>query len=180
VKNITKEDLMVASGIFGTGFDFGRVNALFRSIPGLLEEGSVSVGNDRDVGNLGMLTSKIKKINGFSDKLVGNIVRNLDDAIKIYCKYKKYLLEDAAELSMSSKPSNTSIYGNKFVFSGFRDDLVKQFITSNKGYVSSTVSIDTHQLIVKAVDVSSNKLEKAKKLNINIITLEDFKNKHDL
>jgi NAD-dependent DNA ligase len=69
----------------------------------------------------------------------------------------------------------------KIVFTGFRDAELEQKIENNGGSVGNSVSGKTSLVLVLDLELkSSSKLDKAKKLKINIMTKSDFIKKYKL
>ena len=60
------------------------------------------------------------------------------------------------------------------VFSGFRDDDLKNDIEQGGGEVVNSVSKKCTMLIVKDLSGGTSKVEKAKKFGVKIIKLDDF------
>ena len=73
---------------------------------------------------------------------------------------------------------NNKLDGKVFVLSGFRDSKLESEIETMGGKVSNTISSKTTALIIKEADSISSKIDKAKKLNIDIILLESFRKKY--
>jgi hypothetical protein len=65
------------------------------------------------------------------------------------------------------------------LFSGFRDDMLKQQIIDAGGKVVTTITKNTNNIIAKKDGKASKKLDEAKEKNINIIFLEDFIEEHE-
>ena len=66
-------------------------------------------------------------------------------------------------------------FNNKiFVFSGFRNKEWEDIITSKGGKIGSSISSNTTMLITNELDNTSAKVIKAKKLNIQVLTKEEF------
>jgi len=76
------------------------------------------------------------------------------------------------------KKKNIFYLGKKFVFTGFRDKTTMETITKLGGELANSVSKNTFVVIVKDKDEDSGKIDQAKKLNIPILTLEEFKEKY--
>ena len=68
----------------------------------------------------------------------------------------------------------------KVVITGVRDKAVSEYIELNDGKVQSAISKDTNYLIVKSADYENKKTERAKELNIPIISVEAFKSKFNI
>lgn len=62
-------------------------------------------------------------------------------------------------------------------FSGVRDSALEEEIKSGGGTIASGVSKKTTHLVVKDINGTSSKISKAKDLGIQILSIEDFKNK---
>lgn len=61
-------------------------------------------------------------------------------------------------------------------FSGVRDNALMEYINKNGGKASDKWNKNVNYLVVKDINGTSNKIEKAKKINCKIITLEEIKN----
>ena len=65
--------------------------------------------------------------------------------------------------------------GKNFVFTGFRDKELENFIINKGGKMSSSVSGNTYMVIyANDADTSSSKFVKAKEKNIKMIKKSDF------
>lgn len=61
-------------------------------------------------------------------------------------------------------------------FSGVRDNTLMEYINKNGGKASDKWNKNVNYLVVKDINGTSSKIEKAKKINCKIITLEEIKN----
>lgn len=61
-------------------------------------------------------------------------------------------------------------------FSGVRDNALMEYINKNGGKASDKWNKNVNYLVVKDINGTSSKIEKAKKINCKIITLEEIKN----
>ena len=68
----------------------------------------------------------------------------------------------------------------KIVITGVRDKGVQEYIEQNDGKVQTAISKDTNYLIDKEKDYEKKKTEKAKELNIPVISVADFKKKFNI
>lgn len=75
------------------------------------------------------------------------------------------------------KSTGNSLEDLSVCVSGFRDKALEEFILANGGKNASGVSKNTTHLVVKDKDSGSSKISKAKQLGIEILTLDEFKNK---
>lgn len=156
LKNIHIPDLMCASGCFGFGLGKKKANALFNALPELLENTSITI-------------SMIESIEGFSTKSAEKIIKNIP-------LFKKFIEECTVFFTFKEKEKieGNRFNGKKYVFSGFRDKDLEDYITKNGGQVLSIVSSKTDVLIVLNKSESSAKIRKANELNIKIIEKESF------
>ena len=68
------------------------------------------------------------------------------------------------------------IQNKTYVFTGFRDRVIEEFITKQGGFVKDSITILTNVLIIKDENHRTTvKANKAVKLNIKIQTLDEFK-----
>ena len=112
-------------------------------------------------------------IKGFDTKTATQYAANFNDFQTFFNDIKK--IHDISRLKnvvITKKASKLS--DKKIVFTGFRDKSLENTVESLGGSITSSVSKNT--LIVVTIDISGKgaKLEKARKLNIKIISKNDF------
>ena len=73
---------------------------------------------------------------------------------------------------------NHPLYEKRIVMTKVRDSEIIEFVKKMKGELDNNISKKTFVLIVKSLDDDSNKVTKAKKENIPIMTVEMFKDKY--
>jgi DNA ligase (NAD+) len=96
-------------------------------------------------------------------------------------KFKEFI-KDLPIKILQPKPQEIFSYKLKdkiFVFTGFRDENLEQQIIFNGGSIGSAISKNTTALICKEKETGTSKEMKAKKLNIEILLLQDFKDKYN-
>jgi NAD-dependent DNA ligase len=71
--------------------------------------------------------------------------------------------------------STVDFSGRVFVFSGVRDNDLKEFIIDNGGDVKGSVSKNTTDMLVKDANSTTAKVTKARDLGCTIHNIEDFK-----
>lgn len=71
---------------------------------------------------------------------------------------------------------NVNFTGREFVFTGFRDSELKEFIESNGGVVKDSITRKTTDLLTKSEDSTSSKAKKAKEIGAKVSQVDDFKN----
>ena len=156
-------DLMNASNSFGRGFSFKKLELIYNSFPHILE---MNISDS--------LKDKIKSINGFSEKTSEQFINNLNN-------FKKFIKE--LNININDKlPTEKYIPVNRknVILTGFRCDKIKKKINELGYNINDNINKQTILVIAKDENYNSSKIDKAKKLNIEIITLEKFINKYKL
>jgi NAD-dependent DNA ligase len=163
--NLQVPNVLGASGIFGFGMGTKKINRLFEEYPNILTEYKFI---SREI-----LTEKILKIEGFSDKTTKNIVKNIEWADKFIYVFSNFA--NFAEKNII----NDSMKNIKVVFSGFRDKKLAEDVVARGGKVVSSISKNTTLLIVSNKnEQNTDKVKKAKELNIGILSKEEFLKKY--
>lgn len=109
-------------------------------------------------------------IHGFADKTAKVFIDSLNK-FKIWYESNKTFIK----YNIKQKNIGNKLSGRIFVFTGFRDKELEKEIENEGGIIGASVTSKTTDLIVKSLNDTSSKLEKAKKLNIKIIDKENFK-----
>ena len=126
------------------------------------------------------IIEKIKDIDGFDIKTAEYFTKGLDNFIELFNKLKPDMRKQLRQsiLLFKEQIDNKEIddkFNNKiFVFSGFRNKEWEDIITSKGGKIGSSISSNTTMLITNELDNTSAKVIKAKKLNIQVLTKEEF------
>ena len=156
-KPILLEILMKASLCFGESFGIRRLKLIVVNYPKLLK----TKISEED----------IIKIDGFSNLTAKKFIDKLED-FREFLKENDFLTlnKPKKKLKINGKYSDKS-----FVFTGGKDDNVRNYIKINGGTISEKVNTKTHLLIVKDIQKTSTKLVDAKKHNVNYISLEEFR-----
>ena len=163
--NLQVPNVLGASGIFGFGMGTKKINRLFEEYPNILTEYKFI---SRE-----LLTEKILKIEGFSDKTTKNIIKNIEWADKFI-----YVFSNFANFAKKNI-INDSMKNIKVVFSGFRDKKLAEDVVARGGKVVSSISKNTTLLVVSNKnEQNTDKVKKAKELNIGILSKEEFLNKY--
>ena len=84
--------------------------------------------------------------------------------------------------SVINTPVITShkLSGKIYCFSGIRNKKVTQFIIENGGLVENSIKSNITNIIVKDINSTSSKIEKAKSRGINIVGFNDFTNTYNI
>jgi NAD-dependent DNA ligase len=164
IKKVECEDLLNASNILGRGFGEKKIKAIFNKYPYLI--------SDRKKA-LKLTISDLKLIEGIADTSAEQFITNLPkfyvlyDELGIKCVHKTDALIHKTSV-------NANFKDKKFVFSGFRNKDWEKIIEDNGGGVTTVISKNTSYLVVKNIDDTSSKIEKAKEYGVSILSVEDF------
>ena len=162
VTNKTLAQLMTASNKLGHGLGIERMKQIVFNIPNILNI-SLNISLNKD------LIKTITDIDGWDTKTATLFVSNLSDFIKFYNSIKKYI--KLKEI----KTIHGKYSGKIFVFSSFRDKELHNEIELQGGKINSSISKNTDYLVIKDADASgTSKIEKAKELNIKVITRDEL------
>lgn len=163
LQNVTKDLLLGSACIFGEGIGRRKLKVLFDNFPEILE----SKLNEKD------MEERIMKIEGFSEKTVEKIVNNIENAKEFLSKIDRYVTYEKKKSIICDKLKDITV-----LFSGFRNAELEKEIINKGGKMITTVSKNLKVLIVKDKDGSSSKIEKAKKLDIDILYEDEFIKKY--
>ena len=166
LKNATIEELMSASNIFQRGLGKKRIIQILKKYPDIL------VSDESDYEKI----NKILRLEGFKTKTAQMFVPYIDN-------FKEFMilinLEHKLQVQhQSNKNTSHLLYEKKIVMTGFRDKELTTILEDVGAELSSSVSKKTYLVIVKDIDDDTGKADKARKLNIPMIEVEDFKQKY--
>ena len=158
---------MSASNIFERGFATQRFKVILAAYPNVL------TSNETDEEK----TEKLEKVEGIAKKTAEKFVKNISKFVKFMeeANLMKKINDYEKQIISDDKKEKHILFGKKIVFTGFRDKDTMETITKLGGELANSVSKNTFVVIVKNKDDDSGKIDQAKKLNIPILTLEEFK-----
>ena len=160
---------MHATNIFGRGFGEKRFKTILTSYPDIFDDLKNKVSNVNIIENL-------NQINGMASKTSQNFVNKLPEFI-LWIKetnLEKKLVINKKDNKDNTKDKKHPLYGKKYVLTGFRDKKLVDKLDSIGAEQSDSVSKNTFLVIVESYDEDTGKVNKAKELNIKIITPEDL------
>ena len=163
LQKITKDLLLGSSGIF-EGIGKRKLKVLFDNFPDILE---IELSEKE-------LLEKIINIEGYSDKSAEKIIINLNKAKKFLEEVKPFVVYDEnKKVNSTNKLKELTV-----LFTGYRNEDLEKKIISNGGKIITSVSKNLKILIVKNKESLSSKIEKARKLNIEILFEDEFIEKY--
>ena len=156
LEQATLPKIMAASNIFGRGFGEKKFIALLNKYPCIL-----TTYNNVDID-----------VEGFGQITIDSFLDNVDNFVK-------FLHEINMEHKITydvvvSNSSSDKLKNQKFVFTGFRDKNLEEKISNHGGTVVSSISKTTTALIIKDKETTGSKVNKAKELKIDIVTIDQF------
>lgn len=163
LKEIPLYILMTASGVFDIGLGVKKLKTLTTSIPDIIDTFNNISRKE--------FYSKLLQVEGFSEVTANRIIINLPLFSKFLEDVKGYITIENKE----KKDIEKVLLGKKYVFSGFRDKDLENFIEERGGSVVNTVSSKTSGVIVKTKGQETSKIEKAKRLGLDIVNIDEFK-----
>jgi len=123
------------------------------------------------------IEDKIAELKGFGAKTSKDFVDHLT-------KFKKFLKDIGLESKLKVKKKEKAdtghpLYGKKIVMTGFRDAELQKDIEKVTGKsMSSSVSKNTFVVLVKDLDEDSGKADRARELDIPLMTPDSFRKKY--
>jgi len=107
-------------------------------------------------------------VSGFEFKTACKIAGGMDE-------YREFILQIDRDIRFVDKVIHSGKFdGKTFVFTGFRDKTSQESIELQGGTIGSSVNKDTTYLVTKDPTSTSGKVGKARKLGVNIISIDDM------
>jgi len=163
------QTVMAASNIFGRGFGVRKLKVVVDAYPNIMNE----------KWNDATLKENLMKLDGFEEKTTSQFILYFAKFKHFFATLDDIKLISVNHLKVPVKRQETKgdvCNDMKVVFTGVRDKDLENFITSNGGTISSTVSKNTTILIYAKEGTGS--YNKAKELGITTMTIDEFKDKY--
>jgi len=165
--------IMAASNIFGRGFSDKKLELIMTEYPDVLI--------DQQKQDVNKVINKVAAIKGMASKTAEAFV----DKIPAFLAFlKEAKLEDKLQQDQENQEKKQQqkqiidqshpLYNKSIVFTGFRDKQLEEQIKAHGGKIGSSVSKNTFAVITKDPLDETGKVLEAKKLNIKIMTPEEF------
>jgi NAD-dependent DNA ligase len=170
-KNVKLHTFMAASHVFGTGLGERKIEEITNTYPNIL---TIKWSKTK-------MIEKLLEIDGFGKKLATLFADNFDDFIKFYKEINKIIdISRFEKAKQTEKLSGNMFDGKIFVFTGFRDKDLEQFIKNNGGKTTTSISSKTYMLIHSdsEIDKPSQKILSARELNIKTMSKSGFEKKY--
>jgi NAD-dependent DNA ligase len=158
--------IMAASNIFGRGFSEKRLELIMNSYPTTLLS---KESNSHKI-------AKISAIKGMAEKTAESFVERIPDFIHFI--KEAGLVKKLAPIEKKPVDESHPLFGKTIVMTGFRDPNLQEEIKNKGAKLGSSVSKTTFVVLVKDKEEDTGKAEEARKLNIPLMTPEEFKEKY--
>jgi len=156
--------LMAASNIFGRGFSDKKLELILDELPDILVS----------CKTIGQKVAAVTAIKGMAEKTATAFVSKMEE-------FKAFLkecgLEDKLLLGLEDEPDinpSNPLYKKTVVLTGTRDKQVIEILKNSGAIQGSSVSKNTFLVVAKSADDDTGKAEEARKLNIPIMSVEQF------
>ncbi len=156
-------ELMAASNIFGRGFSKKKMELILNELPDIL------VSDNSEETKI----SDIASIKGMAEKTSEAFVLKIED-------FRDFLTECGLEDKLYENPQQKSVdrthtlFDKTIVLTGTRDKIIIDFLKTIGARQGSSVSKTTHLVVAKNKDEDTGKAEEARKLNIPIMSVDEF------
>jgi DNA ligase (NAD+) len=160
LQKLPPEEFLGALSFFGFGFGVRKSKMLLEQCDGI-----------DNVKNLSQ--ADIIAMTGFDETTANMILSGVDRVFNFLNRLQNLnLVKIVKKQQVSNDLSSMNV-----VLTGFRDSTLQNFIEMNGGKVASGVSKKTTHLICATLDSGSSKYMKAKELGVEIMTVDEFKEK---
>ena len=165
--------LMSATNIFSRGFSEKKIELIMEAYPDVFNS---AVSDAEKI-------KKIAEIKGMAVKTAEAFVAKIDDfedfLMETDMYYKLFEFQNAQknkgmDVVGENLQQQHPLYGKTIVMTGFRNKELEEKLKSVGAKVGSSVSKNTYLVIAKDKDDETGKVLEAKKLGINVVSLDEF------
>ena len=162
--------LMAASNIFGRGFSDKKLDLILGELPDILVSTKTT----------GQKVAQVTAIKGMAEKTATAFVSQIEE-FKTFLKEcgleNKLQLTTTVESAITLNPLNP-LYKKTVVLTGTRDKQVIEILKNAGAIQGASVSKNTFLVVAKSADDDTGKAEDARKLGIQILSVDQFINKY--
>ena len=161
--------LMAASNIFGRGFSDKKLELILDELPDIMVSSKT----------IGQKVVAVTAIKGMAEKTASTFVSKIEE-------FKEFLKEAGLEYKLI--PTNIKetvisdltnpLFKKTVVLTGTRDKNVLEILKNSGAIQGSSVSKNTFLVVAKSADDDTGKAEEARKLGIQILSVEQFLNNY--
>ena len=158
--------IMSASNMFGRGFSEKKIELIMDAYPNVL------LSKETDAQKV----AKISAIKGMATKSAEAFVERIPDFIN-FIKAAGLVKKLAQGITAKKEVDQShTLFGKSIVMTGFRDADLQNELKEVGAKIGSSVSSKTFVVLVKDKDEDTGKAAEARKLNIPLMTPQEFKN----
>jgi NAD-dependent DNA ligase len=170
-------DIVVASGKLGRGLGKRKVGPILEKYPDIFTSGE---SNDQKIAML-------REVDGIGNENSREFVENIPNILEFLkiTELEHKLLRNQVLSETQGQEQQKQIvdtghpfFGKKIVMTKTRDKDIILYILEKGGMLEESMKKDTFLLIVKSVGDTSSKTEYAKKNGIDILSVDEFKEKY--
>ena len=157
--------LMAASNIFGRGFSEKKLEIIMNEMPDILVSKQLTQDKIR----------RVSEIKGMALKTAEAFVNKIDDFVSFIkeCGLTSKLIQPVVPIQQVADTSHP-LFGKTVVLTGTRDKGVLDLLKNVGANLGTSVSKSTFVVVAKNKDDDTGKAEEARKLNIPIMSVEEF------
>lgn len=160
--------LMDATNIWGRGFGKKRFVSILKANPDIIVSDIPATEKEK----------LVEQVQGMAKKSAIKFVENLN-TFKEWAESAN--LTDKLIYNENEKVDTShSLYDKNIILTGVRDKELQNKLEEIGAKLGNSVSKNTFIVLVKDLDESTGKVDEAKKLNIPIMTIDEFKKNYDL
>jgi NAD-dependent DNA ligase len=168
-------DIVVASGKLGRGLGKRKVGPILEKYP------DIFVSSESNEIKIAML----REVDGIGGENSREFVENIPDILEFlkiteleHKLLRNQVLSETQEDQKQKQHTGHPFFGKKIVMTKTRDKDIIGFILEKGGIFEDGMKKDTFLLIVKSAGDTSSKTEYAKKNGIDILSVDEFKEKY--
>jgi DNA ligase (NAD+) len=165
IEAATLTKIMSASNMFGRGFSEKKIELIMESYPKVL------LSKETNVQKI----SKISAIKGMATKSAEAFVERIPEFINFV---KQAGLVKKLAFEKKEVDQSHPLFGKSIVMTGFRDTALQEALKDIGVKLGSSVSSKTFVVLVKDKDEDTGKANEARKLNVPLMTPQEFTNKY--
>ena len=162
VKNATLVQLMAHSNLLGRGISEKKIEIIVKELPDILSS----------LDTKEVKIQKLTKVKGMAKKTAESFVNKIDSFVSFLQE-----IGQADKMAVVLQPIlviDHPLNNKNIVLTGLRDKTILELIKGVGANVSSNVSKNTFLVIARNKEEDTGKAEEARKLDIPIVTVEEF------
>jgi NAD-dependent DNA ligase/predicted flap endonuclease-1-like 5' DNA nuclease len=170
IKDASLIQIMVASN-FSRGIGEKKIGPILDTYPDILTS---------DMSNSDKI-NQLKSIKGIAENTAMRFVENINEFLDFLKNTElEYKLNKIEETKKQTINEEHPLFGKKIIITGFRDKELEEKLINFGVQLSTAVSKNIFIVLVKDLDETTGKAQKARELNIPLMTPNEFKDKYEL